>query len=312
MSVLHIMETRKFVPSAVNHCYQKSIHGEVLFYNVCDYLSCFTLFCTAARRHQVQVLSLVIMPDHLHHCTIAQEQEELSAFVQDYTSHLAWQNNELCHHKGSIFLRPFGSAPKLGDKSARTALIYLGNNGPERKLSAKAVEYRWSFLAYFRNPSPFSEPLRMAIASKGMRRAVALIKSRVRKNLPLRYQTLKWMMGKLNDPEKRQLTDFIIRQYNVVDYDEAISYFGSYEDMLEAMRLTKGSEHEIREEFVGWDDRVYGQMSKLLQKEKGLADVHEMLAWPEDKRRELIPLLRNRTHATDRQVRKYLRLVDDA
>lgn len=302
------MHKRRFIPGAVNHCFQKTAGEEVLFYNVSDYLACFTFICASARRHRVSVLSLVLMPDHLHHCTRAQESEELSAFVQEYTTHFASMQNRMCHHPTPLFLKPFGSAPKMGDKSVRTALIYLGNNGPERKLSALAAEYRWSFLAYYHNDHPFSEPLRLASASKALRRAVSLVRDKAGKNQPLRYQTLQWLFKPLGSMERQQLADFIVTSYNVIDYEAAIAYFGSYEAMLEAMRLTKGSEHEIEEKFVGWDDKVYAQMTRSLMAEKGLADIHDLFLMPEADRHALIPFLETRTVAPRKQILKFLRL----
>lgn len=302
------MVPRKFTPGAINHCYQKTVKGEVLFYSIFDCLVFFTLFCLAARRHRVRVLSLVLMPDHLHHCTIARDQKTLSAFVQDYTSHFAQQQNRLCGRKEPLFLKPYGSAPKIGDKAARTALIYLGNNGPERKLSSRADAYRWSFLAYYRNPSPFSNPLKLATASQAMRRAVKLVKDRAKRNRPISYQTLRWLFKPLAEVEKKQLIDLIVTTYNVIDYDAAIAFFDSYETMLEAIRLTKGSEYDIQEEFVGWDDRVYAEMSRLLLQEMGLADIHEILSLPVPERIKMIPFLQGKTGATRRQVLKFLRL----
>lgn len=305
----HIMITRRFIPDTTNHCFQKTAGEEVLLYNVADYLVCFTLFCVAARRHNVDVLSLVLMPDHLHHCTQAKEKAHLSTFVQDYSSHFALQHNATCHREHApLFLKPFGSAPKIGDKSIRTALIYLGNNGPERKLSATAAEYRWSFLAYYRNTHPFSEPLRLALASQAMRRAVSIVKNRARKNQALRYQTIQWLFRPLNAVEKQQLIDIIITSYNVINYEQAIAYFGSYENMLKAMQYTKGSEYEIEEKFVGWDDKVYAQMARLLMTEKGWTDIHDLFLLPEFERYALIPLLEARTAGTKQQILKFLQL----
>lgn len=299
---------RRFVPNAVNHCYQKTANGEVLFYNVRDFLVFFTLFCVAAKRANVQVLSLVLMWDHIHHCSKTPGEEDLSGFVQDYTSHFASVHNPLCHKTGPLFLRPFGSAPKIGDKNIRTALVYLGNNGPVRKLAERAEQYRWSFLVYYKNPHPFSEPLKLSEASKAMRRAVSLVKDRHSKNHALHYQTLKWMFKPLDAKERYQLIDFIISTYNVIDYESAIAFFGSFDKMLEAMHITSGSEYDIQEEFVGWSDKVYEQMTQYLTGRGGLADIHDVFKQSETERRKWIPVLQEETAATERQVLKYLRL----
>lgn len=283
----------------------------MFFYNFSDYLVMYTLFCVAARRHQVKVLALVLMPDHLHHATIAQDVTELSAFVQDYTSHFASAHNHLCRRDRPLFLSPFGSAPEVGDKAVRSALVYLGNNGPERKLSVKARDYRWSFLAYYQNPHPFSEPLKLASASQSMRRAVSVVKDRSKKGLALKYQTLQWMFKPLCQREKLQLVDYIINSYNVIDYEKAISFFEDYDRMLDAISISKGSAHDIQEEFVGWDDRVYGLMSKALTEQEHLADIHDIFDFPDSERKRYIPCLRIKTRATEKQIMKFLRLLPE-
>lgn len=141
-----------------------------------------------------------------------------------------------------------------------------------------------------------------------MRRAVSLVKDRCKRNKPLRYQTLQWLFKPLSNKERLQLTDYIINIYNVIDYERAIAFFGSYETMIEAMHITKGSEYEIQEEFVGWDDKVYGQMSKVIMEQNLYEDIHDLLSTPEDQRRELVSVLKSKTGATEKQVMKYLRL----
>ena len=301
-------EKRRFVAGAVNHCYQKTINGELIFYSVSDYLVCFTHISVASRRHAVKVLSQVLMPDHLHGSVVAEQKTELEAFVQDYTSHFARAHNVLCHRDAPLFC-PFGSAPKLGGKDVRSNLIYLGNNGPERKLSAKAESYRWAFLPYSQCRHPFSEKLRLGHASHAMRQAVREIQAFRKAELPMNYAALQRLTAKLSSEEKNQLADYIISEYQYIDFDAAIAYFGDYQTMLEAMHASKGSEYEIHEEFVGWDDKVYGHMSSLIQAHVCRADIHDFLAWPEDKRKQLFLFLKDNTDATARQVYKFLRCV---
>ena len=150
---------RRFLPGVINHCYQNTRDGFLLFYSICDYLACFTIICTVARRHHVKVLSLCLMPDHLHGSFVADYIEELCAFVGHYTSSVARENNETCGHAGPLFNEPFGSAPKPGGKNGRTNLIYVGNNPVERHLADKAENYRWNFLAYAESDHPFSAPI---------------------------------------------------------------------------------------------------------------------------------------------------------
>lgn len=299
-------EKRRFVAGAVNHCYQRTLNGELIFYSVSDYLVCFTHISVASRRHDVRVLSQVLMPDHVHGSVVAEQKSELDAFVQDYTSHFVRAHNAVCHRKAPLF-SPFGSAPKTGSKAIRSNLIYLGNNGPERKLCVKAESYRWAFLPYSQSRHPFSEKLRQEHASHPMRQAMREVQAFRKADSPLNHAAIQRITAKLSDTEKNQLVDYIISAYQYIDFDEAIAYFGDYQTMLEAMHASKGAEYEILEEFVGWDDKVYGQMSRLVQEHVCRADVHDFLAWPEDKRRQLFLFLKDNTDATAKQVFKFLR-----
>lgn len=299
---------RRFVPGSVNHCYQKTINGEVLFYSISDYLVCYTHISVASRRHPVKVLFQVLMPDHLHSSVVAERERDLTDFVQDYTSHFARVHNVTCHRESPLF-KPFGSAPKVHSRDVRSHLIYLGNNGPERRLSTTAEEYRWSFLSYADSTHPFSQKLRLDFASRPMRRAIQEVKACRKAESPLSYTALQRMTRSFNAVEKQQFTDFIITAYQYIDYPLAVAYFKNWEDMLSAMHHTKGSEFELKEEFVGWDDKVYGQMSQIIIKEYGLADVHDFLAWPEERRKKASALLKAQTEASNRQVSKFLRLT---
>ena len=60
---------------------------------------------------------------------------------------------------GTLFKRPFESAPRTTDKEKRSSLIYLYNNPVEKRLFNHAVDDRWTFLAYAKGTFPFSEKL---------------------------------------------------------------------------------------------------------------------------------------------------------
>lgn len=298
---------RKFISGAVNHCYQRTLNGEVIFYCISDFLVCYTHISVASRRHPVKVLSQVLMPDHLHGSYIAESEKQLRSFVQDYTSHFARSHNATCHWNAPLF-QPFGYAQKVHSKDIRTNLIYLGNNGPERHLSGKAEKYRWSFLAYADNPHPFSEKLRLDYASRPLRRAIQEVRAFRSAEKPLTYVALQRMTRSLNDVEKQQLADFIIVTYKYIDFEAASAYFESRDAMLSAMHNTKGSEYELKEEFTGWDDKVYSQMASILLREYRLADIHDCLLWSVQEKIRAFNLLKARTAAADRQIAKFLRM----
>ncbi len=299
---------RVFYQGILNHCYQRTVGNVLIFYNISDFLVCFTIFCVEAGKHDVKVLAVSLMPDHIHHSTIALRRDALTKFVQSYSSKFTHAHNAVCHRKGPLFESPFGSAPKVGGKKARTNLVYVGNNAPERHLCQKAEEYRWNFLAYYKNPHPFSEPLSLHTASWRMKKAVHEVNYQCERSRPMTYAQLQRLFNTLDDREKLQLVDYIVTSYNVIDYESAIRFFDSYGDMLSAMHANTGSEYDLNEVFKGRSDACYARLTQIILKETDAKDIHEILSWPEEKKLKLMKWLAGRTEATLEQLIAYFHL----
>ena len=302
------MERRKraFKRHILHHSYQLTADGYLLFYNVSDHLAFFTLFCILARKYDITVLSLCQMPDHIHHATRPDRARQLSDFVGEYTRRFSRESNEVCHRHGPLFESPFGSAVKNGDKKGRSTLLYIGNNPVERRIRKRAVAYRWNYLAYYKNTHPFSDELIIRKASPALRRAVREVDSCFRSGLPLRYSLLQRLFRPIDNRERQQLTDHIISIYNVIDYEQAIRFFGSYEDMIAAMDADTGSEYDINEVFFGKDDSQYARMSAIAG--RMYPDVHDALAASPEERFELLQQLMRETRAAPGQIARFLRM----
>ena len=161
------MKTRFFKSGILNHCYQRSADHGLLFYTKSDYLVWFTVLCTVAPRHGVKILAVCPMPDHTHMAVTARAVCDLSRCVGEVNRTFSRLYNEVCNIKASWFERPYGSAPKEGSKVGRNCIIYVGNNPVERKLTTRAEEYRWTFLAYSLSKHPFSQKIvRMRVCLK--------------------------------------------------------------------------------------------------------------------------------------------------
>ena len=237
---------------------------------------------------------------------IAHKKGELSRFMDVFCSRFAVQHNRTCHRKGQLWERPFKSAVKRGDKSARTNLVYLGNNPVERHLTTKAEDYQWGFLAYYQNSYPFSQPVRRA--SRSLQRAFKEVTYAHSRGEALVYQQLQRLFRPLERMEKKQLADFIITTYNVIDYEGAIRFFDSYGDMLLAMHANTGAEYDINEPVCGKSDTCYRQMASILQQELALKDIHDVLSYPQAEKHRLFNLLRKKTDARWEQIAAYLHL----
>lgn len=302
------MKNRVYFSNTLIHCYQRTSDRGVLFYTFSDFLVYFTLYCIVARKYSICVLALCQMPDHIHDSIITCSDANLCRFKDEVNTGFARKWNAHAGLSGHVFESPYGSAVKMGDKKVRTNIIYVGNNPVERKLVMKAEDYRWNYLAYAVSDHPFSEKLVIREASWPLQKAAREVKSLFKAGKPLNYAILKRLFGPLNRNEILKLTDFIIKTYNVIDYEEASRYFGSYEDMLASMHATTGSEYDINEVFIGKDDSFYARMTSVLMKEAGMKDIHDILAMDTDSKLKLFVLLQQRTKAPVGQIAAFLHL----
>ena len=299
---------RKIEKGILTHCYQRTVDGGVLFYSITDHLVYFTSYCVHARKYGIKVLGICQMPDHVHDSLVVGDMDNLAAFKRDQNAWFTKNQNDFCNIHGPLFRHPFGSAMKSGAKKARTNLIYVGNNPVERHLVERAEDYRWNYVAYAHDDHPFSEKLIIRKCSSAMRAAVNEVRSQFGHESPMGYLQLQRLFKPLDSVESKQLIDFIISTYNVIDYKSALEYFGgSYKQFLTALHSTTGSEHDIKERYVGRTDVYYAQMSELLIREYGLADIHDFLRMD---KRDLYTLLRQKTMTPAKQVLKYLRMRD--
>ena len=210
--------------------------------------------------------------------------ESAICFVKEYNSSIG--------RSGPILESCFGSAPKIKDKRVRENVVYLYNNPVERGLCMMAEDYQWNFLAYAWSDHPFSEPFIYRRASWKMKIAVRMLKD----------------CEELDQRETAQLIDMIINLYQFIDYNAALSYYGSMEKMLSAIHSNTGTEHDIREVFDAGTDRVYIKMAQLIRKGGRYRNVREVTVASVEEKIRLFREIQARTGATGRQIAKFLHL----
>ena len=252
-----------------------------------------------------------MMPDHVHFAIFTQNPEALSSFIKLYTRQFVEIHNKTCHSSGQLFDRPYGRAPKSGGKKIRTCLTYIDNNPVERKLCQRAEQYRWGFLSYYKTSYPFSERLVIRQSSWPLRKAIRTVRNRHKNGLPMTYVMLQNIFKSLSDKEKNQITDFIISTYSIINHEAAIDFYGSYDVMVAADRNNTGSEYEIKEEFVGWSDAVYSQITKVLLIKYKFDDIHDVFRLSSSQRSIIKNFLIRRYGVNPKQAAKYLHLSLD-
>ena len=258
------MRKKTFVNARPTHAYQKGRQGNVLFYCVQDRLVYYTIYCIEAEKYGIVTLALTLMYNHTHSLQLAATYPAFLHFNGTVEMLYAYEFNRSGGLSGPLFQRSFGWAQKVGDKAIRTCMAYIANNAKEKRLHRDVLDYRWNFIAYAKSDHPYSSPLVLRRSSSRMRRAVARIKWYRKHGRYLNHAVLDRLFEGLEQEEQEQLIDFIISTYQVVDYQEAIRYWGSYEKMVEAFRISSGSEYDISEENE--DDLPYREMIKEIQR----------------------------------------------
>ncbi len=292
---------------AVGHIYQRARSGFVVFYNVKDSLVFFTIFSLAAAKYKIRILGLCLMYNHIHVLIEAENHEIVARFVQEFCSKFSKAYNARHGLTGRLF-STFGLSNKYGDKQIRTSLAYLYNNPVEDRICKRAEEWHWNFLAYADSEHPYSEKLILREASVGMRKAVAKVRTLHAHQRPLTYEVLDGLFKSLNMSEKMQLVDFIVKEYSVIDFKKAISYYGNYVNMLTAFGSNTGSEYDIREPHDPHSGAAYRKMTHHLASDKRFSGIEDVLRLPAEERIAYLNELVTACGVSLNHARKFLRI----
>ena len=224
------------------------------------------------------------------------------------TSRFAKLYNRTVFRSGQFFRHSFGSALKIDDKKCRSAIAYLYNNPVEKQLATDVESGRWNYLRYAQSSHPFSTALDQSHASKAMRRAIEEVRACRKADEPLNYTQIERMTKDLTVHEKAQLTDYIINQYNCIDYAAAIHFFGSYDSLVTGCNTSTGSEYGVGEVHHKESDIIYGKITRFLRKKYSFEDVKEVFRLDESERRSLATAIARETGAPFFQAAKYFHL----
>lgn len=306
LKIISMKRKRKFYNGVVNHVYQRTVGGVHLFYTKEDCLVFLSILSVCTRSSNVRVLKLCIMHNHFHMLVIAESFDELSLFMDRFTSWFVRAYNIEHGRRGRLLHKSYGSAPKWEDKKLRSAIIYIGNNPVEKMYCQYAEDYQWNFLAYAKSGFPFSSPIVLRRASGNLKKALKLIDNLIELNKPLRYSTLAFMKARLDDKEYQQLTDYIVSCYSPFDFEELVSRFKSYDNMLLAMHSTTGSEYDIKEDRDDFSLASFKEMMRYMQNHHSDDFVAKMISLPLDDKFKLVSELQAHTSASNYQICKFL------
>ena len=299
------MKSDFFPPGAWHHVYTITKDGGVLFYRITDRLSFYTVMSVLTRRHRMTVLGVSIMFTHLHFMLKAVDITHLRSYIGDVLSTFSRIVNQDRDSRGAVFRRPFGRAVRCSEKEKRASLIYLYNNPVEKKLCQRAIEDRWTFLAYARNTFPFSATLVKRNVRHALRSACDVVDREYRAGRYLRPAMLRELFRNLFRTEQEQLTDYIIQKYQFIDHREAIGLFDDLNALLLATDASSGKEFDVGENFDPSSDVAYREMCSLAAR-NGLFENWKLLHLSPDERAGWARNFQLATGASRSQVRKFL------
>lgn len=295
---------RNVSTQSFQHVYKISVDGGVVFYRTVDHLVYYTIESVMSMRYRIPVLVRCQMFNHTHKLCAPVDPQQLAACESNINIAFTREYNKEYGRTGRLFRGPFGSAPKWTDKDRKSALLYILNNPVEKKLCRRAVEDRWTFLAYYQLDYPFSEKPVLSKARWALRNAMKVVESEYRGGRYLRYALLNRLFGTLTGEEQEQLTDYIIQLYFRFDRGACCQLFESLQQMAEAADVSKGKEFDVGEEFDPTSDVPYREMGRIALRYNvsgpGLFNLS-------DRRRErLAAYFRQHTMASEEQIARYL------
>lgn len=306
------MGKRKVPENSFQHVYKISVDGGVVFYRTIDHLVYYTIQSVMARKHNLSVLAACHMFTHVHGMVAAVDPGQLVRYEQDVNSIFAREYNRETGRKGRLFKGPFGSAAQRTEKEQRSSLVYVFNNPVEKRLCRRAIEDRWTFLAYYQKEYPFSEKPILKYCRWVLRDSLRVVDQEFKAGRYCRYQMLFQLFAKLNEQEREQLTDYIIQRYFFFQKEACFLLFGSWERMVETIDVTKGKEFNVGEVYEPFSDVPYREMCTVVGKH-GLLNVGlPLLRLSEEKRYKMVAYLRNNTSASERQAARFLHIGGEA
>ena len=245
--------SQKFKASVPLHIYQHSADWGVLFYDDVYILAHYMKLCCLAEKYNIKVFGLCYMLNHIHYLLASDSLDKLRLFMQTLTSSFALEYNQYTGHHGSVFASPFGFAFKYKAKAFRSCHNYIANNAPEKRISKKAIDYKWNFLKYSKTAHPYSNPVLKKTCSKDLWELSKEIHTFHSQSKPMKLQRLVFIKNRLDKTEWLQFIDVLISTYNIIDfYSTASAFDGGLDSMLTAPDYNTGSEYEFDEDSLNY------------------------------------------------------------
>lgn len=152
--IKRIFRARKKInaPGVISHITQRASGAELLFHEEDDYLEMLARLKQVSRTHDIEFLTFVLMPNHVH-LLLRQSEANLDEAMRELFSRYAQRHNKKYERKGHLFGGPYRQAVCLDEAYAITVSLYIHLNPVRAGLADQPREYRWSSCRLFTDSS---------------------------------------------------------------------------------------------------------------------------------------------------------------
>lgn len=130
-------------PGVISHITQRAPGREVLFLEKDDYFHMLGLIKEIAGRFSLEIISFVLMPNHVH-ILLRQLKKNLKIAMKSLYERYANKFNDKYERKGHVFCGPFRQAVCLDESYLFAITTYIHINAVKDGLVINPLDYPWS------------------------------------------------------------------------------------------------------------------------------------------------------------------------
>jgi putative transposase len=140
-------------PGTLSHITQRAAGADQLFHEDDDYLDFLGRMKEISQKFQLEILSFVCMPNHIH-IQAHQTEANLPEAMKELFGRYARRQNTKYQRKGHLFGGPYRQAVCLDDIYTLTVSLYIHLNPVRAGLTDDPRKYRWSSCSLYCREDP--------------------------------------------------------------------------------------------------------------------------------------------------------------
>ena len=135
-------------PGVISHITQRASGAEKLFHEEDDYLEMLARLKQINQNYEIDLISFVLMPNHLH-LLLEQSEANLHEAMRELFSRYARRHNKKYERKGHLFGGRYRQAVCLDESYFIAVSLYIHLNPGRAGLVLQPRDYRWSSCRLF-------------------------------------------------------------------------------------------------------------------------------------------------------------------